>query len=416
MRQKFFYFASYGILVLFFFNSCISKNSPTNLNEELGSDTIDVYDLDAIEESGELIAITISGPETYYQYHHVDMGLEFLLAENYANTKGVRIRMEIAKDTAELFYRLAKNEVDLIAYELPTLLIKEKGFLAVGTVSDTSNASWSVRKTSPLLAASLDEWYSPSLRVEQKKNLKEMMNKPRVQHSTLLKPYIPNRKGAISPYDSHFSKVASSIGWDWRLLAAQCYQESAFDPEAVSWAGAKGLMQIMPGTARQLGVPVSSLFQPDVNISAAAKYIKMLQHQFSDIKNPAERTKFVLAAYNGGSNHIRDAMALARKYHRNPHSWSSVGFYVLHLADSRYYNDPVVKYGYMIGSETYNYVQSIIGRWYQYRTGAKVNPSMSQHIIEVPNHSYSVKAHKKNRFTNTSSKIISRNDSIFKID
>lgn len=53
-------------------------------------------------------------------------------------------------------------------------------------------------------------------------------------------------------------------------MAAQCYQESGFDPEAVSWAGARGLMQIMPETAVHLGLPADQMHQPEKNISAAA--------------------------------------------------------------------------------------------------------------------------------------------------
>ena len=67
-------------------------------------------------------------------------------------------------------------------------------------------------------------------------------------------PYISRSKGIISQYDAEFMKGSRHIGWDWRLIAAQCYQESGFDPNAVSWAGAKGLMQIIPSTAASLGI------------------------------------------------------------------------------------------------------------------------------------------------------------------
>jgi len=413
MRRSFSYITFLSFLL---FLSC-SPNKPAK--EPVAVDDVDttaLYDLDDIEENGELIAVTISGPESYFQYHGMDMGLEYMLAEDYANKQGFGIRMEIAKDTMELFDMLRSNKADLIAYELPVKLVKRMGFLCVGVVSDTAKASWVVRKSSPLLAESLDEWYSPSLRREQQKLMHDMLTRPRVRHSAALKPRVALRRGSISPYDGLLARAASMIGWDWRLLAAQCYQESAFDPEAVSWAGARGLMQIMPGTARQLGVPVESLFNPEANIAASAKYLKMLQGQFSDIKNPTERTKFVLAAYNGGTNHIRDAMALARKYRRNPQSWASVSFFVLHLSEPSYYKDPVVRSGYMIGSETYRYVASIMARWQQYLTGVQTKPVLSPDASLSPViNALPVKARRKNRFTSSSTPVISRDDSIFQI-
>ena len=66
--------------------------------------------------------------------------------------------------------------------------------------------------------------------------------------------------GIISAFDEHLTKGAEMIGWDWRLLAAQCYQESGFDPQAESWAGAKGLMQIMPATANEMGISTQQLY------------------------------------------------------------------------------------------------------------------------------------------------------------
>lgn len=68
-------------------------------------------------------------------------------------------------------------------------------------------------------------------------------------------PILSLREGKISHFDHLFKKYAPDINWDWRLLASLAYTESNFDTTAVSWAGAKGLMQLMPATARAMGVP-----------------------------------------------------------------------------------------------------------------------------------------------------------------
>ena len=127
-------------------------------------------------------------------------------------------------------------------------------------------------------------------------------------------------------------------------------------------------MQIMPATADHLGLPRNQVFDPEKSIAAAAKLIGELEQSFSDIHDRRERTNFVLAAYNGGSHHIRDAMALCRRDGHNDHQWSNVSEYVLKLAQPEYYNDPIVKYGYMRGSETADYVSKIQQRWESYRS------------------------------------------------
>jgi membrane-bound lytic murein transglycosylase F len=126
-------------------------------------------------------------------------------------------------------------------------------------------------------------------------------------------------------------------------------------------------MQIMPDTADHLGLSRADIYDPEKNIAAAVKYLAELEQSFSDIRDRSERTKFVLAAYNGGGYHIRDAIALARKHGREASRWRDVEPFVLGLQRAEYYNDPVVRNGYMRGSETVDYVRRIHDRWNGYR-------------------------------------------------
>ena len=313
------------------------------------ADTSGVFDLPQIEQAGELIALTLSGPETYYDYQGSHLGLHYLLAERFAGHLGVRLRVDVCRDTAELVGRLADGDADLIALPM---------------TADTLSPGWMVGQGKGELQNALLAWYNPQLMEDVRRQEQQMLTKPRVKrrvHAPML------RKGVISYYDELFKRYARGIGWDWRLLAAQCYQESTFDPKAVSFAGAKGLMQIMPGTADHLGVSRSRLYEPETNIAAATKYIAELQRTFADIGNHHERTNFVLASYNGGAHHIRDAMALAQRDGKNSLRWSEVAPYVLKLAQPQYYNDPIVKYGYMRGSETVDYVAKIRQRYVGYQ-------------------------------------------------
>ena len=316
------------------------------------SDTIpadDSFDLDDIQRNGELIALTLTGPDTYYDYRGRHLGAQYLLARRFADQLGVSLRMEVCRDTAELRRRLADGEGDLICVPL------------------TGQApGWVVGDDKADLAAELRAWYRPRLLAEVREEEAYLLSARSVRRH-VFSPMLNREGGVISHYDHHFQHYASTIRWDWRLLAAQCYQESTFDPQARSWAGACGLMQIMPATADHLGLPQSHIFNPEENIAAAVRYLAELERTFADIPERAERTKFVLAAYNGGSFHIRDAMALARKNGRNDRRWGEVEPFVLGLSQPQYYNDPVVKSGYMRGSETVDYVRRIHERWNGYR-------------------------------------------------
>jgi membrane-bound lytic murein transglycosylase F len=151
-------------------------------------------------------------------------------------------------------------------------------------------------------------------------------------------------------------------------MAAQAYQESSFDPQAVSYMGAMGLMQLMPGTARDVGVSQSEVFVPERNVQGASKLINKLNTHYAFISNADERINFILAAYNAGPGHVDDARALAKKYGKNPNVWlGNVDAFVLKMSDSQYYNQPEVKYGYFRGGETYDYVNSIRARWNEYK-------------------------------------------------
>lgn len=339
--------------------SCFQKQERivTPYGSVLDSVTVtEDFDLQEIQTNGELIMGTFSGPETYYDYHGRQLGTQYLICQRFADSLGVRLRVDVCRDSVELIRKLMEGEVDLAAWQTP------------GTIEAGQHK--------PELAEELKAWYRPSLISEVKQEETALLTTKKVRRR-IFSPMLDKKGGIISHYDQFFIAYSRDVHWDWRLMAAQCYQESTFDPKAVSFAGAKGLMQIMPGTADHLGVSRDKLYDPETNIAAAAKLIKELQQAFSDIRDNYERTNFVLASYNGGSFHIRDAMVLAKRDGRNPHRWAEVSPYVLKLASPQYYNDPLVKYGYMRGSETVDYVSRIRQRHAGYQ-GVK-SPHMGFH-------------------------------------
>lgn len=350
-------------------------------------------DLPDIQQNGELIVLTLYGPESYFDFRGEDFGVQFMIARQYAKSIGVSIRVDVSRNQRELIEKLQKGEGDFIAFQvdradsLSSLLeyVGEKElFTFLDSLSsqrkDTSlrpkaNAAWTVRKDSPLLSASLSQWMS----AHQKDffdyttiRVKSSSGRTYAPRRKVASPILNASRGQISQYDDLFKKYAIKCGWDWRLMAAQAYQESSFDPLAVSYMGAMGLMQLMPGTARDVGVSRSDVFVPERNVQGASKLITQLNTHYASITNGDERINFVLAAYNAGSGHVDDARALAKKYGKNPNVWlGNVDVFVLKMSDPQYYNQQEVKYGYFRGSETYEYVNSIRTRWNEYKRKIK---------------------------------------------
>ena len=237
-------------------------------------------------------------------------------------------------------------------------------------VSFDQRASWAVRKTSPQLAKAADEWYqnnetSPAYKTSAKKYFEISKQKPHA-------PILSVKDGKISHFDHLFKKYAPEINWDWRLIASLAYNESNFDTTAVSWVGAKGLMQLMPKTAQAMGIPEGKEHYAEESIKAATKYLDELSRYFNKITDPQEKTKFILGSYNAGIGHIFDAMALAEKYGKDKHIWDdNVATYILLKSNEEYFNDPVCKKGYFRGHETYHFVKDILERTEMYKQKIK---------------------------------------------
>lgn len=223
---------------------------------------------------------------------------------------------------------------------------------------------WLVRSENTDLRRVIQKWQN----TPEIKELQNQLFEKYWEHS----PYFAFRKvkipkGAISPYDRFFQKYAPLIDWDWRLLAAVAYHESKFDPSQRSWAGAQGLMQLMPRTAANFGLNKQSVLDPELNIEASVQYIKSLNLSFRKVQSKDERIKFILAGYNSGPAHILDAMALAQKHGKNPQVWfGNVEYFLLKKSEPQYYNDKVVKYGYFRGNVTVRYVQNTLDTYRKY--------------------------------------------------
>jgi membrane-bound lytic murein transglycosylase F len=237
-------------------------------------------------------------------------------------------------------------------------------------ISHPQRSAWMVRKNMPILAETISDWFNKNANTPKYRSItKRYFEISKLSEDDLLPPVGRNE---LSPYDAYFKEYALQIGWDWRLLVSIAYLESKFHTNKVSWAGATGLMGLMPSTAAAFDLTPQEMTEPKPSIRAASQFIKRLDKSFVSVEDKNERIKFILAAYNAGAGHIRDAMALAEKHGKNPHVWeNNVEEYLRLKHLPEYYNDPVCKQGYFRGNETLRYVKMAIERWEYYKRKTK---------------------------------------------
>jgi membrane-bound lytic murein transglycosylase F len=128
----------------------------------------------------------------------------------------------------------------------------------------------------------------------------------------------------------------------------------------------------MPRTARELRV---NPLDPRQAIEGGCRYLWKLDQQFESIRPESERIKFILASYNVGLGHVKDAQRLADKHGDDRSSWDDVAFWLIRKSKRTYYNDPVVKYGYARGTEPVAYVDLILDRYEHYKVFVREEPS-----------------------------------------
>jgi membrane-bound lytic murein transglycosylase F len=152
--------------------------------------------------------------------------------------------------------------------------------------------------------------------------------------------------------------------FDWRLVTSQMYQESRFDPGVRSWAGALGLMQVMPRTARELGV--GDVRQAEQGIHAGVKLLARYAAMYQDPEiGEQDRLRFTLAAYNCGPGHVADGRRVAADLKLDPNRWfGNVEKAMPLLARPRFAR--AVRYGYCRCGEPVKYVSEIQGRYESY--------------------------------------------------
>lgn len=233
-------------------------------------------------------------------------------------------------------------------------------------LKEEGEVSWVVRENSPKLLGTLNTW----LEDKQKRFIPDLYAKYFLNSKNSYfrnnSPYSSLAGNQISVYDKIIKGGAEELGWDWRLLASLVYKESRFDTTAISYAGAEGLLQLMPVTLERFGVTNPN--DPQQSLMGGVRYLKYLdKFWMKRVPETNERIKFILASYNIGHGHVEDAWRLTLKHGQNTQIWSEVSEFLAMKSDPQYYRDPVVKSGYAKGHLAVNYVRDVMALFVSYK-------------------------------------------------
>ena len=275
------------------------------------------------------------------------------------------------KETEQLISMVADGRIDYTIADENVALINQSYYPNIDiktAISFPQHIAWAIRKNSYDLENSINVWM-----MKEKETGAQAYIFNKYFHNTLAaderigSDFFSLTGNRICQYDDLIKTYSKRIKWDWRLLASLIYEESHFNAEALSWTGAYGLMQMIPATSSFYGID-SINATPLESIRAGTTHLLRIDNFWSQfISDKTERIKFDLASYNVGLGHIIDARNLASKYGKEKNKWeNNVAWCLLMKSNSKYFNDPLVKFGYCRGAEPCNYVTEILLRFDHY--------------------------------------------------
>lgn len=274
--------------------------------------------------------------------------------------QGIQLNIEFVDEeleTEDIINRVAIGKYDLTLADSHLLDLEQlwrDDILATLTLSENKKVGWVTRKNNPALLRSINRFH--------KKNHKSLFYNltykkyfETASHVNSKHEKLSNNR-TLSPYDELVKKYSDKYDFDWKLITAQIYQESRFDPNATSWVGAEGLLQVMPKTGEEFGF--TNLKDPELGLHAGIRYMQWVQARFDHELPIKDRMWFTLAAYNAGIGHVRDARRLARRMGWNANRWfNNVERAMLLLRLKKYYRKS--RFGFVRGREPVKYVRNI---------------------------------------------------------
>ncbi|MCG7532091.1 transporter substrate-binding domain-containing protein [Psychrobium sp. MM17-31] len=284
------------------------------------------------------------------------------LAKEYG---AIIVAADESLSTELLIAQVANQEIDLTIADSDLVAIEQKfrsNIVTPLTLNNDIEYGYAMRKDNQQLLSALNQYAKKEYRQLFFNIVKNKYFK-NTKHQKQHRAKRISADSALSPYDVLVQPKAQEYQFDWRLIVAQMYQESRFNPNAKSAAGAQGLMQIMPRTGKEMGF--NDLTNPEQSIGAGVQYLDWTRARFSKNLALQEQIYFSLAAYNAGFGHVKDAQLLAKQMNLRSDVWfNNVEKAMLLLQQPKYYKK--ARFGYCRGSEPVNYVREIQQRYLSY--------------------------------------------------
>ncbi len=310
-----------------------------------------------------LVASLRSNQSDYYLFRGEPAGYHMELIRAYARSIKKPYRIRIEPDINKRWQDLLDGEVNLVvssSEDDSVLHYKGHRLFKSLPLEKNTNSVWVVTRDNRHLLESINKWiayYSttPEYKIRQETYFVARINLPVKAHYA-----------SLSPYDHLIKHYAHEVNWDWRLLASLIYQESKFHPDAESYRGAYGLMQVTPRTAEFF--KIENFESPHHNMEAGIKLIKYLQRKIPlDSVSSADSIRFVLAAYNAGLSRLRDCRQFATSQGKDAKVWKDVASVIPLMKHQVFYDSDDIQLGRFKGVETLNYVEQVMDRYENYK-------------------------------------------------
>ncbi|MDR3413979.1 MAG: membrane-bound lytic murein transglycosylase MltF [Formivibrio sp.] len=280
------------------------------------------------------------------------------VAKIKARWPGLVAVQDMAGDGEDLFERVAQGKIRAALIDARTAEVMQNYYPQVAIlygVSEPMALAWALRSDD----ADLTSQVSAFMKEATAQGVVTQLASRYYGHINRLEPLdasaFLNRRSQILPdFRGWFHEAAAKTGLDWRLVAALAYQESHWNPTAVSPTGVRGLMMLTAGTAQALGVDRMNPYQ---SIMGGARYMRQMIDMIPQRITEPDRTWLALAAYNVGFAHLEDARILAQRLKKNPDSWVDVKSVLPLLRNPRYFQ--TLKNGYARGGEPVIFVESL---------------------------------------------------------
>ncbi len=274
---------------------------------------------------------------------------------------GLNIHLALYEDTPteELLRRVQNKEITITIADSNIFRLNRRYYpdLRIAfPISEQQSLGWAVKKHDVRLMKKINQFFDI---IKKDGTFPRIYNKyyagTEIFDYVDIKKFHKRLKTRLPVFKQIIEKESKKYNFDWRLIAAVIYQESQFNPNAISYTGVRGLMQLTLPTADEMGI--SNRLNPEESIKGGIKYLHKLYNQFENLE-PDERLKFALGSYNVGYGHVKDARNIALKKGLDINRWSSLE-QTLPLLRYREYHEKT-DFGYARGTEPVRYVNRIL--------------------------------------------------------